>query len=705
MNMDSIDNEKTLIRGDKAGSYALAAGQMLGQFRVLRGLGRGGMGEVYLCEHAILTTRHAVKLLPAERSGSAGFVQRFHDEARVMAKLSHPGIVHVTHADEQSGRHYLVMDFVGADGTEEPFDLEDALAGAPENRLEPGTAARLCRRIAQAVGAAHRAGVVHRDLKPANVLLTSRDLEKADARVADFGLARLLGEDWLRSRIDTSIRQSMALRPDSGPQASIGEAPTMARRREERSSSGAILGTYEYMSPEQREGREADERSDVFALGVMLYRMTTGKRLVGRAKAASKIVAGLDPAWDELIDACLEEDPADRPQGMGELASALEKLEALERQRREADRKVQAEADAARRRREADEKKAREEAEARRQEEQRRAAAEAEAKRKAESARQAAAKPAPPKPQTQPKSSKAWVGVLVGLAVVGAVIWGLTRESGTAPKPSAATSTQTGFQPYSSPTSRGEPAAGSPRTVDLGGGVTLDLTWIPAGTFKMGSPAGEDGRFDGEGPQHDVTISPGFWMGRTEVTQRQYQQVMKNNPASFTASGLDAPVERVSWHNATDFCARVQTRLAGDLAGKTVRLPTEAEWEYACRAETTGPFYFGSCLSTDQANYDGNYPLKGCSKGQYRQKTVPVGTLGKNKWGLYDMHGNVWEWCWDGPRAYTTAPQTNPTGTGSARVLRGGSWDYDARFCRSARRNYNVPGNTDFIIGFRVIVR
>jgi serine/threonine protein kinase len=322
--MDSLGNEKTMMPGEGGRKAGLAPGDVLGQYRVLRLLGKGGMGEVHLVEHSILTTRHALKLLPEERSASEAFLQRFHDEARVMAKLRHPGIVHVTHADAAKDRHYLIMDFVGADGGEEPFDLEEALAGAPDNRLPASVVARLGAQICAAVEAAHKAGVIHRDLKPANVLLTSRDLEKAEARVTDFGLARLLGEEWVQSLVNVSMQRSM----------SMGGMPTMAKRRSERSSTGAILGTYEYMSPEQREGGEVDERSDIFALGVMLYRMVTGKRLVGRAKAASRIVEDLDGDWDELIDACLEEDPEERPATISEVKGHLNRLESAEKEKR-----------------------------------------------------------------------------------------------------------------------------------------------------------------------------------------------------------------------------------------------------------------------------------------------------------------------------------------------------------------------------------
>jgi tRNA A-37 threonylcarbamoyl transferase component Bud32 len=291
----------------------LAPGARLGRYEIVRLLGRGGMGQVYLARHELQRTLHAVKILPAEFAGKPGFVERFRTELRTMAAMQHPNVVHVTHSDEERGRYYLVMEFVAADGGGEPYDLEEALA--EKGRFEPETVRRLALQLCEGLAHAHGQGVVHRDLKPANVLLTSKDLGKAaEARICDFGLARVAGEEQVRALVAESMRRSL----------SLGDRSTFVeRRREERSSMGAVLGTYGYMSPEQEEGRPADARSDLYALGVMLYRMLTGQRLRGMAKPASQVVPGLDPAWDEVIGKCLEHDPAARWQTAAELAAAL----------------------------------------------------------------------------------------------------------------------------------------------------------------------------------------------------------------------------------------------------------------------------------------------------------------------------------------------------------------------------------------------
>ena len=237
---------------------------------------------------------------------------------------------------------------------------------------------------------------------------------------------------------------------------------------------------------------------------------------------------------------------------------------------------------------------------------------------------------------------------------------------------------------------------------DLGGGVKLEMTEIPSGTFTMGSPSTEVGRFDWEGPQHQVTVQP-FAMGIFEVTQAQWRAVMGANPSYFRGDNL--PVDNVSWNDAKEFCRKLS-----QMTGKEYRLPTEAEWEYAARAGTTTPFAFGETITPEIVNYDGNYPYASAPKGEYRGKMVEVGGLRvANAFGLYDMHGNVWEWCEDQWHdSYVGAPTDGSawvgiTASGSSRVIRGGSWNSNAVVCRSANRYGYAPGYRDDILGFRLL--
>ncbi|MBN3927491.1 MAG: formylglycine-generating enzyme family protein [Nostoc sp. NMS4] len=234
---------------------------------------------------------------------------------------------------------------------------------------------------------------------------------------------------------------------------------------------------------------------------------------------------------------------------------------------------------------------------------------------------------------------------------------------------------------------------------DLGNGVTLEMVQIPGGTFIMGSPEGEAQRINNESPQHQVKV-PGFFMGKYEITQAQYQAIMGNNPSNF--KGEKRPVEQVSWNDAVEFCKKLSQKTR-----KTYRLPSEAEWEYACRAGTKTPFYFGETITTDLVNYKGDYPYGSAPKGVYRQQTTDVGKFLPNSLGLYDMHGNVYEWCQDVYNDnYQGAPKDGSawlTGKdNNIKLLRGGSWIYDARICRSAGRN-KAARILSYVIGFRVV--
>jgi uncharacterized protein (TIGR02996 family) len=248
--------------------------------------------------------------------------------------------------------------------------------------------------------------------------------------------------------------------------------------------------------------------------------------------------------------------------------------------------------------------------------------------------------------------------------------------------------------------------------------VGLELALIPPGAFLMGSPADEAER-DRDERQHEVEITRPLWLGVYPVTQAEYERVMGTNPSCFSPTGVgkqkvrrqDAtrfPVENVSWKEAMDFCQRLSERGEEKRQGRVYRLPTEAEWEYSCRggASSSTPFAFGATLSSTRANFDGYHPYGGAKKGPNRERTTAVGSYPANAWGLYDMHGNVWEWCADWHRAdyYTQSPRQDPAGPskGSNRVMRGGGWCMDGQFCRSAFRHRDRPTYRSYSLGFRV---
>lgn len=253
--------------------------------------------------------------------------------------------------------------------------------------------------------------------------------------------------------------------------------------------------------------------------------------------------------------------------------------------------------------------------------------------------------------------------------------------------------------------------------------IGMKLTRIPAGRFVMGSPKGEAEREDGTEAPHTVEITTDFYMGVYEVTQKQYQAVMGENPSHFSDTGSgkakvtglgtdDFPVEQVRYKDALMFCEKLTAR-EKTTSRRVYRLPTEAEWEYASRggAESSKPFHIdgkaSSSLASTQANFIGDYPYGDAAKKPYLKRTCEVGSYRPNGYGLYDMHGNVYEWCsdWFSADYYEKSPKSDPKGPadGSNRVIRGGSWGAHGRFCRSANRESLPPGYRHKGTGFRVI--
>jgi formylglycine-generating enzyme required for sulfatase activity len=290
------------------------------------------------------------------------------------------------------------------------------------------------------------------------------------------------------------------------------------------------------------------------------------------------------------------------------------------------------------------------------------------------------------------------------------------------------------------------PPSPSPAAAPLGqekeitNSIKMKLIRISPGSFRMGSPRDEQDDILAKLPksivnqwthyvrserQHDVEITRTFYLGVYEVTQGQYQKIMGNNPSHFSAFGqgrnqvqgldtTDFPVEKVSYNDAIKFCEKLSALPAEKKAGRVYRLPTEAEWEYACRAPAPPeeppspvvPYSFGKSISSNQANFNGNTAFGGGAKGTNLQRTCKVGSYKPNRFGLYDMHGNVYEICsdWYDKDYFANSPKKDPKGPekGLERVIKGGAWNYDGGSCRSGSRNSDKPGDSGLYLGFRV---
>ena len=248
--------------------------------------------------------------------------------------------------------------------------------------------------------------------------------------------------------------------------------------------------------------------------------------------------------------------------------------------------------------------------------------------------------------------------------------------------------------------------------------IEMKFVEIPAGKFQMGSPDSEIGSRIDERPVHEVEISHPFLLGAYEVTQAEYQRVIGSNPSYFSQTGVGAkkvagvstdrfPIEQVSWDEATEYCKKLSAMPEEVKAGRTYRLPSEAEWQYACRAGSAAPFHYGNALGSKDANINGNFPYGGAPRGPFLGRTAEVGSYKPNAFGLYDMHGNVAEMVadWYGRSYYSSSPSIDPKGPeqGADRVVLGGSWGTDAVRCRAGFRRSNATSGKAYFFGFRIV--
>jgi formylglycine-generating enzyme required for sulfatase activity/serine/threonine protein kinase len=868
------------------------AGRQLGDYRIIEPIGAGGMGEVFLAEHVHLRKKYAVKVLPEALAADRQFVARFHDEARVMAELRHPGIVQVHYMGEAEGAYFLVMDYVtGPDGS--PESLHDRLGRCEDGRLPEPEARRLAEQVAEALAYAHQRGVVHRDLKPANILLDA----EGNAKLTDFGLAKAVGSEFLLSQIHQSMQQTLSTgrtvlaAGPAGDSLDVAETLRSPASPPSRRSSAAssLLGTYDYMAPEQRgEGTgRIDERTDIYAFGVLLYRVLTGRRPTGMARAASRRIPGLSAGWDPVIARCLEDEPEDRYSTAEDLQAELRKvstprrrlprrillvalaaclaaalalaairpwegtaerlhsggsstpiskppppappvsppplvqkawpdhvieevkrlkaeahdawdgvksldpgyafgggLEECDRQMWKADDLCAADSwpDA----RDAYELVLKKCTQLEVRDTQRRAALDARTRAQAAveqlNAMEADFRSAGDAASAQstmanakdllakgkyPEAEREWKVALGGVqraadaARIRSERWEedikeaqrLTSEQEYGKAESLYKKLRTTRDTAELRSLIADLRERSRElTLDLGGGVKMRLMRISEGSFMMGSKlsaeevaakyGGEATQYKDERPRHSVALSKPFYMGIHEVTRGQFAAFVKDKAYRTTAEkqgsgwgmtregwesveGLNwrnpgfeqadsHPVILISWDDAKAFCAWLSARSKRD-----VRLPTEAEWEYACRAGSTTVFSFGH--EVDQGKPYVNWCDEAAQKwiSQYGKRwnnwaryddghanTAPVGSFQPNEFGLYDMHGNAWEWCEDRYGPYSSMSVTDPPGpsSGRLRVLRGGGWVNGPNNCRSAYRLRDAPDLRFNYYGFRVVV-
>jgi formylglycine-generating enzyme required for sulfatase activity len=624
-------------------------------------LGAGGFGEVWKTVHPTLSP-WAVKfcLDPAARRSLVNEAELL---GRVAREGTHPGIVRLIHTALASDPPLLAYEFVA--GGELTTLIRDWHAKPPADL--PNQAARLMQQLAGIVAFAHRLNppIVHRDLKPANVLLELTTDGQVRLRVADFGIG--------------------------GIAAAKGTGHTLAT---------VLSGSHTplYASPQQKNGDRPDPRDDVHALGVIWLHLLTGDLTLEPGHWREELEGrDLPPAMLDLLGACVSRRAEKRPANAGEMEARLDTIlqggAAPSPQPPPQAIPVQAANSVVAKALQSLGGVVPAHAQARELEERH---AYADAVRVLENVPQQLRDAAlyarlvsrrdevDQLEQTIHKAIEA--GRFVGLRLSVERLLKLT------PNRSDMRQLLEALPPL-------------PR--EIVNSIGMKLVLISPGRFLMGSPPDEADRQENE-HQHEVEITRPFYMGVFPVTQADYQRVMGSNPSNF--KGSNRPVEQASWQEAVDFCNRLSQSAAEQTSGRTYRLPTEAEWEYACRggASSSIPFHFGRSLSTTQANFDGDFPYGGASKGPNRRQTTDVGSFDPNAWGLYDMHGNVWEWCqdWFGENYYKQSSRQDPQGpaTGLKRVVRGGAWSNSGANLRAASRHRFDPGQRGSGFGFRVVL-
>jgi eukaryotic-like serine/threonine-protein kinase len=645
----------------------LSVHEDLGEYRLLEKLGEGGMGAVYKALHTRLEKVVALKMLSKKVDDAEWLVKRFEREMKAIGRVTHPNIVQAYDAREIGGTRFLVMEYV--DG----LNLDEIVRR--RGPLPLAEACELARQAALGLQAAHEHGLVHRDVKPSNLMLT----RQGQVKVLDLGLARV---------------QSV----------STGSGETTA--------SGQIMGTADYIAPEQvTDCHNVDIRADIYSLGCTLYRFLTGEVPFGGSeyespfqKMSAHVLKAAPPIrrlrsdvpepLASLVHRMMAKDPATRFATPADVAQALAPFAAA-----------------------CDLSRLWEQAPLRRE------------------------FPAFGARPVAPHRGR-WAIVLAAVAVGGLAFWGAShfltpgRPTPT-PAEQAAAKGRTGDKggqlvgttAIKTPPKVRRPSAPPPDTrkarqlqdtwtVNLGipkeqsNSIGMKLVLVPPGEFLMGTDLDELGglnKTSNESPPHRVAITQPFLLGAYEVSRAEYQQVMGSNPSTSPAKGNGKsepsapdrsrhPVDTVSWSDAVKFCQKLSVSQAEHSARRVYRLPTEAEWEYACRAGSETRWYCG----------DNEDDVEGIAwnRSNSNDTTHAVGQREPNAWGLYDMLGNVYEWCldWYAHDYYQQSPTEDPIGpsTGLDRVIRGGSWYNAAAFCRSASR-VGAPLDGSNVIGFRVL--
>jgi len=594
------------------------------------------MGQVYKAFHSGTERIVAIKVILGKGKIDPTLIKRFEREVKAAAKLVHSNIITVFDADQADGRIFMVMEYIKGD------DLGEILR--KKGQLSVSETVNYILQAARGLKYAHDQGVIHRDIKPGNILVDS----SGNVKIVDMGLAKIeiKGDEEELSKLTADL---------------------------------SVMGTIDYMSPEQAEStKDVDSRADIYSLGATLYYLLMGEVIYPGKTIIQKILSHRESpipsirinrpdvplSLDLIFTKMVAKNVADRYLSMEEVISALSRIEVEGGVNRIGTKDL--------------------------------ATTNFERGSYPETIGFKGLKTIVSKnlnKETWMHVTGKTVAYIIGIfrktknhkvlaatGIIGFVLLVLLlmvfMKLGTKVK-------EEGKEQIAERVKQKEPlkkeTSGKEEVVDLGKGINIEMVLIPAGKFKMGDP----------GADHEVTLTKPFYMGKYEVTQGQWESVVGNNPSSRN-KGTKFPVTDVSWENCQGFIKNLNAKTDGGY-----RLPTEAEWEYSCRAGTTTSYSFGDKITPQDANYEDSKI----------GKSVAVGSYKSNAFGLYDMHGNVFEWCEDWFGVYPAGAVTDPKGPapGIYRWMRGGAFAYpDWSAGSSSRGHYDVPSKRNAYLGFRL---
>jgi len=697
---------------------------IIGNYRIIKEIGEGGMSYVFLAEHMSLKSKRAIKMLAPHLTGAPGFKERFLKEGLAQAQLEHNNIVKVVDYFEQNKKTFLVMEYIEGKCLNEIIELK--------GRLKEHDAIKIAKDVLNALNYAHMQNVVHRDIKPSNIIIASN----GKAMLMDFGIAFMVGDKRL-------------------------------------TNTGMNIGTSLYMSPEQiTTPQKIDHRVDVYSMGVVLYEMLTGdvpfdgdndyiikdKHVRELPPSIRQKFQDISKAMEGIVMKALEKNPDNRFNGCGEF---LEFIIALESEIEDhdtggknqlnisnsdvlSDSEINSDCD--------DETELIDKPDAEKLENE------------SSLNQHEITENDNEKSQTKNKKLIPLFTIITVITIFAFVFITFIQDKDknnyetfvqldqkhnnnkynnedlveidqkdSFDEPSENSSGKLNTynnesinyeepqnkqiskeidqevfeiklapndnEEYDNPITKAEIKQEPSFKSIVVNSLNMEFKHVSNGSFMMGTSTNETGR-DNDEIQHKVLISKDFFMQTKEITQEQFNKVMGYNP-SWHSVCSNCPVEKVSWYKVNEFIEILNQKYEEREKGRKYRLPTEAEWEYVCRAKSNTPFYFGFSLSDNHANYG--------KSDKYGTTTLPVGSYKPNEWGFYDMHGNVSEWCSDWYASYPSGISIDPQITlkvkFNRKIVRGGAWNDKETTCRSGNRMRVVPSTDDANnIGFRLVM-